>query len=161
MQREKNNYIAKLATTFPISCWRHVWSTLLPYIKNRLKISRLISFSYNCVCLFTCQKIIYKHRGEKTKQSKTNLKKKIQTKKVLNGKHSLYLRISASSSITKFMQTVKVLISNEESVLCIKRRIKMNHSSSIRQLFLNCFSWIRLAGLEIVCYLGAMLLGKR
>ena len=81
-------------------------------------------------------------------QNKAKQTSKIQTKKVLNGRHSLYLRISASSSITKFMQTVKVLISNEESVLCIKRRTKINHSSSIRQLFLNCFflnsfSWAR------------------
>ena len=85
---------------------------------------------------------------EVKKQNKAKQTSKIQTTKGLNGKHSLYLRISASSSITKFMQTVKVLISNEEILLCIKRRTKMNYSSSIRQLFLNLFflnsfSWAR------------------
>ena len=74
------------------------------------------------------------------KQGKAKQTSKIQTKKVPNGKLNLQLRISASSSMTKFMQTVKFLISNEENVLCIKRRTKMNHLSFIRQLFLNCFS---------------------
>ena len=80
---------------------------------------------------------------EVKKQNKAKQTSKIQTTKGLNGKHSLYLRISASSSITRFMQTVKVLISNEESVT-YQNELLIVHSTIISKLFFfSSFSWAR------------------
>ena len=93
-----------------------VFDPLSYHLNNRLKNRdgfHVIVFAFSPVkklCLFC------KGRGEKSKQSKTNLKN-TNKKKVPNGKLSLHLRISASSCMTKFMQTAKFLVSNEEKCI--------------------------------------------
>ena len=121
-----------------ISYWRRVWSTLFPYIQNRLKKSRLNS--YDCVSLnYVCFTSI-----EVKKQSKAKQTSKIQTKKVPNCKLSLHLCISASSSMS-WQSSCKLW--NEQWGKCFVYKktyqnepLILHHPSSIRQLFLNCFS---------------------
>ena len=81
-------------------------------MKNRLKNRDgfrflLVVFAFSHVTkLFVCFSSIEVKKQNQAKQTPKIQTKEIETKKIPNCKLSIHLRISSSSSITKFMETV-------------------------------------------------------